>query len=626
MNKESDNESIYSTNQDSESETESFLLPKVSIFRIITYLFWANLSTTMIIKQIFNFIKDTLENLIPFVEGNMINSITFDKDIDKLFYYGKFMIMIIITKYSLIKISVKFLEKVDLFEKTKEVLYKNILSKDMEFFDKIKPSKIQTIFYEEIDGISSYMPYYIVSLIRKIITFIISFITLFYISHELFFIQLISFSYEMYRTIRSKNFSTDDYNKLYDDKNEAFSESIQNIKLIKTFSTEKKHFGIYQSLTKKIMEKDYEYNNLQNFSESDCFASIVQSIQLLYAGNIIISGDFGLGDFTRFKLISEKLIVNAEYIFKVINEYNKNYEKANRIFQLIDYVPKIKTDLDKKKTENIDLLEGNIKFENITFKYPTRPKVTVLKNLSFEINKGEIVAFVGSSGSGKSTISALLHRLYDPLEGNIHIGNSNIKDLDLEFFHSKIGYVAQEPTLFSMTVRENIIYGVYKDNLNEEEKKNLEKKLKNIMSKSSCTFIFDKKIFPDGLDTQISGCNLSGGQKQRIAIARALMKDVKILIFDEATSALDAESESDVQLAIQKIIKEFGITTIIIAHRLSTIKNCDKIFVLKNGEIVEVGNHNDLLMKKGFYKQLVDKQIEKENKKFSKKKNSKKKN
>ena len=220
-----------------------------------------------------------------------------------------------------------------------------------------------------------------------------------------------------------------------------------------------------------------------------------------------------------------------------------------------------------------------------------------------EIKPGKNIAIVGSSGSGKSTLTNLILRFYDIDDGEILINGINIKDINLSWLRNNIGIVSQEPILTSGTIRENILYGVD----NYTEKKFIEIcKLSNVYS-----FATDTKIFPKQFDTIVGerGIKVSGGQKQRIAIARALMKDAKILIFDEATSALDSENEAIVQDAINNIINKKKITSIIIAHRLSTVKNANIIYVMNHGKIVEFGNHEELIAKNGEYKKLIQRQL-----------------
>lgn len=212
------------------------------------------------------------------------------------------------------------------------------------------------------------------------------------------------------------------------------------------------------------------------------------------------------------------------------------------------------------------------------------------------------MAFAGRSGEGKSTIIALIQRLYDPTSGQILIDDVNLKDLNLKSFHSQIGYVPQDSILFSGTIEENLVYGV--QNYTFE-------KLEKAIRLANADFIFNRNTFPNGLNTFVGerGANLSGGQKQRISIARALLKEPKILIFDEATSSLDAESENEVQKTIDRLVEDQRITIILIAHRLATIAKSKTIFVINNGQVVEKGTHKELLIKGGPYQKLFETQL-----------------
>jgi ABC-type multidrug transport system fused ATPase/permease subunit len=222
----------------------------------------------------------------------------------------------------------------------------------------------------------------------------------------------------------------------------------------------------------------------------------------------------------------------------------------------------------------------------------------VLKNINLTINAGEKVAIVGSSGAGKSTITNLIPRFYDVNEGYITIDQTDIKDVTIKSLRANIGMVLQDSILFSGTLKENIRYG--NQTATEAEV------FRAAQAARVDEFV---KEFPDGFDTEVGerGAKLSGGQKQRIAIARAFLKNPKILILDEATSALDSESENKIQEALDDLMQ--GRTTVIIAHRLSTIMNADKIVVLNKGEIAEIGTHNELIARNGVYKHLYDEQF-----------------
>ena len=239
--------------------------------------------------------------------------------------------------------------------------------------------------------------------------------------------------------------------------------------------------------------------------------------------------------------------------------------------------------------------DGKISLKNISFKYDKSPD-WILKNISMNIKAGQTIALAGESGAGKSTLASLIPRFYDVQEGAIDIDDQTIKGLKQRSLRKNIGIVQQNVFLFDGTIRENIIYG--KPDATEVEL-NIAVKISNLKS-----FI---STLPDGLDTEVGerGVLLSGGQKQRISIARVFLKDPEILILDEATSSLDNESESLIQEVLCQLSKNR--TTIIIAHRLSTIMKADKIYVMKNGEIVEEGTHQQLLEKNGYYKTLADK-------------------
>ena len=239
---------------------------------------------------------------------------------------------------------------------------------------------------------------------------------------------------------------------------------------------------------------------------------------------------------------------------------------------------------DPRPSRTLDTVRGEITFEDVVFRYPTRPDVPVLNGLSFTAKPKETVALVGESGCGKSTSVSLIERLYNPLSGTIKLDGVPINELEIGWLRRQIGLVSQEPILFATTIRENIRYG--RPDATDAE-------IEEAARQSNAHGFITK--FPDGYDTKVGekGVTLSGGQKQRIAIARALVRNPKILLLDEATSALDTQSEKLVQDALDRA--QQGRTTIVIAHRLSTVQNADKIVVIDNGVVVETGTHAELI-------------------------------
>lgn len=308
-----------------------------------------------------------------------------------------------------------------------------------------------------------------------------------------------------------------------------------------------------------------------------------------YGASLVSSGAMSVGELVSFVLYTTFIGGSIAGLGDIYGQVQKAIGSSERVLEILE---------EEAEPSGGDValdFQGKIDFRKVQFHYPTRPEVEVLKGLSFHVNPGEKVALAGHSGAGKSTIIQLLLRFYELQGGSILVDDKNVNNWDLQALRIKVGMVPQEVLLFGGSIRENIAYA--KPNATEDEIIDAAKKA------NAWQFISQ---FPEGLDTLVGerGVKLSGGQRQRVAIARAILKDPSILILDEATSSLDAESESLVQEALDELMK--GRTTIIIAHRLATIRKVDRIYVLKDGEIIEEGNHLDLIAKdKGFYANLV---------------------
>lgn len=267
---------------------------------------------------------------------------------------------------------------------------------------------------------------------------------------------------------------------------------------------------------------------------------------------------------------------------------------AQRIFEVVDR----ETDVPESPDAlHIERMQGTVELKNVSFSY--EPNKSVLKNVSFKVNKGEMIGLVGHSGAGKSTITNIITRLYDVFDGEVLIDGVNVKNIANESLHSNIGMVLQETYLFSGSIAQNIAYG--------KPDATIEEIIDAAKAAHAHEFIVN---LPDGYDTRLGkgGTDLSGGEKQRISIARAILMNPAILIFDEATSSLDTETEQKIQQAMQSLVK--GRTTIAIAHRFSTLKNADRLVVVKNGRIVEEGTHEELFNKEnGIYANMAHMQL-----------------
>ena len=314
---------------------------------------------------------------------------------------------------------------------------------------------------------------------------------------------------------------------------------------------------------------------------------------IIYSGTLISNGelDFVIFSFSAAMMLAYQPIRSLATINMVAYQGAAAFK---RISNIIDKEIKIK---DKADSPKLVLKNSNIKFNAVSFKYENTNEKAI-KNVSFKIEGNTMVAFVGHSGAGKSTIINLLPRFYDPQEGSIEIDGQNIKDISLGSLRKNLSMVSQDVILFDDTIKNNISYA--------NEKASFEDIKKACKFAAADEFI---ENLPDGYNTLIgeNGIRLSGGQKQRISIARAVLKESPIILLDEATSSLDAESEEIVQNAIKNLTKNK--TTLVIAHRLSTIHNADKIFVLKNGNILESGNHEFLINNCKEYISLYKKQL-----------------
>lgn len=303
--------------------------------------------------------------------------------------------------------------------------------------------------------------------------------------------------------------------------------------------------------------------------------------------------DFSAGDMTSFLLLVQQVSGLTQRVRMQFWELQRRHDMLLDHFEFMDRTPQVAPGEHKGE------VNGHIKFEDVEFCYPSRPDVIVLKGVTFHMLPGEMTALVGASGSGKSTVAALIFRHYDPTAGCISVDGVNMRDWDTVTLHERMALVAQQPLLFDTSIRNNLTYGCRRTVSDEEIE--AAAKLAN-----ADDFI---KGFPAGYDTYVGdqGAHMSGGQKQRISIARAVILKPQILVLDEATSALDAEAEGAVQDALDTVM--LGRTTLVIAHRLSTIRNANNIVCMRDGRVVEQGPPKELLAKQGYYWSLVRRQV-----------------
>jgi ABC transporter fused permease/ATP-binding protein len=376
---------------------------------------------------------------------------------------------------------------------------------------------------------------------------------------------------------------------------EVAEETIAGMRTVRSFASEPAEVKRYAG----VVDKSFQISRRRAITGglfvggASLGGFIAIAAVLWYGGRLVLSGALSVGALTSFFIYSLVVAFSLGAVSDVWADFMKASGAASRIFEILDRKPAMPSSGARP--------EGSlyaVKFANVSFRYPSRPDALVLSDINLTLDPGEIVALVGPSGSGKSTIASLLARLYDPEAGHVELDARDIRELDPDWLRAQIGSVSQEPLLFSSTVADNIRYA--RPNATDAEVE--------AAARTANAFDF-VSAFPNGFATVVGerGTQLSGGQKQRIAIARAVLKDPRILVLDEATSALDAESEHMVKEALERLMQ--GRTTLVIAHRLSTVIHANRVVVIDRGKIVQIGDHHSLLAEGGLYKRLVERQF-----------------
>ncbi|MEO6908790.1 MAG: ABC transporter ATP-binding protein, partial [Abditibacteriaceae bacterium] len=371
-----------------------------------------------------------------------------------------------------------------------------------------------------------------------------------------------------------------------------FQEKLSAMHLIQTFGTQRHEMELFDSQNEEAYHRSLKPVRIKaSLGPAIDFVSYMGVLLVLFIG--VYSGAKP-ADLLVFLFAMHTAAMGLKDVANINNLIKSGDAAAARVFEMLDTETDIADAPDAIDLRKCDVT-GRVTFDDVCFAYNTGPQV--LHNISFEIAPGEVVALAGLSGSGKSTIAALVPRLYDPVSGIVRLDGHDLRDVTQESLRAHLGTVPQDTTLFHGSVRDNIAYG--RQGATDEQV--------HEAAQRANAEVFIKEL-PQGYNTQVGerGCRLSGGQRQRIAIARALLRDPKVLILDEATSSLDAESERLVQDALSTLME--GRTTLIIAHRFATIWRANKIIVLENGHIAEAGTHAELLAKKGLYDKLYQMQ------------------
>lgn len=553
----------------------------------------------LFIGFIFSFFRTILEIIGPMIIAYLINNVLKNKMTDKdvkliSLLLALYFIVFIVTGILLNRSRVYFqISANKIASRVQKDVYDKVSTFPISYFDNLPSGKIASRITNDTNKLKTMFQLLFSDIINSLILIIGLYITLLFTDTiaALMLLILMPIVYIIFKTYLNKTYAYTKEIKIYTaDINAKINEYIQNMEIIQVFNREGFIFKKFDKINKKIYDINIELSKLRSYSGYRAM-DIIQFLAI-----IIVLIYFGLGSITKIYLVTVgSLYMAIDYTTKIFNNINTiimrfgdvedAFSSANHIFELLEM-----DSIEKLEEKNIDL-KSDINFDNIYFSYSNED---VIKDLSFKVKSGSSIAFVGQTGSGKSTLINLLLNFYSPRKGKITIGDVDINKIDRNKLREDMAVVLQDAFLFKDTIKENIKMGEYFS----------DKEVINSLKK-----VGGEKLLQRGIDSMLleNGSNLSQGEKQLIAFARAYIRDPKILILDEATSNIDTETENIIQKGINELKKDR--TTFIVAHRLSTIKNVDKILVLSHGEIIESGNHDELMNQNGIYKKMYLKQI-----------------
>ena len=534
--------------------------------------------------------------VLPLKSKELLDVIIPNKDLDALV-----LLVLIVASAVFIQSATSFaltrllsVEAQLLISKLRVKVQKKMLSLPIGFFDNNKSGALVSRIMTDVEGVRNIIGTGLVQLFGGSITAIISFFLLLNISVKLTLLVLVPVLLFSVIAIKAFGYIRPIFRKrgqINAEVNGRLTETMNGIRVIKGFNAEQQENKSFASGVEKLFQNvKKSLTATAIMTSSSAFLLGLASVGIMgMGGRMIIDGNLTTGDFLSFTLLLGFMIAPIIQMSNIGSQLTEAFAGLDRTNELMS----IKTEYeDKARIIHIDNIIGDIQFNDVSFSYEEDKEV--VHNISFKAQKGTVTALVGSSGSGKSTIASLIASFINPISGFITVDGKDMSEINLNSFRSHLGVVLQDDFLFEGTIRENILF----PRPNAKDYQLLE------AVKSSYVNEFSDR-FKDGLDTVIGerGVKLSGGQRQRIAIARAILANPQILILDEATSNLDTESESLIQKSLNELMK--GRTTFVIAHRLSTIRKANQILVVEQGKISEKGTHDDLILRKGRYYELV---------------------
>lgn len=468
--------------------------------------------------------------------------------------------------------------------------YQHIQCADMSYFESINSGYLVSVLNDDINQLERFLNDGLNTIIQVLASTLLIGLIFFAIAPKIAMLAFFPVPIILWSAFYFQNIIGPRYAKVRLKAGELtsrFSNNITGIATIKSYTAENHEMNVLN-----IQSKEYQKSNFDAILISSAVTPVIRIIilmgfltALLFGGLDTLQGKLAVGSYSILVFLTQRLLWPFSNLAEITDQYYRAMASADRALNLLSVPILITSGEHIHATHH---MKGEVKFKNLSFSYI--PTHTIFHNLNISIPAGTTAAFVGSTGSGKSTLVKLLMRFYDPTSGAIKIDGHDIKEFDLNNLREHIGYVGQDVFLFDGTIAGNIMYGSFGASINDIEQ----------AAKLAEAHEFIEQL-PNGYQTQIGerGQRLSGGQRQRLGIARAILRNPPILILDEATSAVDNETEAAIQRSLDKIV--LGRTTIIIAHRLSTIRHAHMIYVLENGKVIEQGTHNELIaLKRGY--------------------------
>ena len=462
------------------------------------------------------------------------------------------------------------------------------------FHDRVHTGQLMSRGLSDIEGVRMFVQNGLVQIVRVFVVIIAAGIFMAQIDWQLMLLSLSFVPFMVYRSARMRLQLREMWRKIQDalgDLTTTMQENLAGIRVVRAFSAQNYEEAKFDVTAVEVVE--LRMGAARTHARGSGFVSfaflVSWAIVLWVGGEKVIDGQITIGQLTQFFFYLALLRFPVRMILMIINSTARASSAGGRIFEILDIPSEI---ADSEESNPIEITGGVVKFDNVSFSYGGAP---ALQNVSFEARRDHTIGFVGAPGSGKSSITNLIPRFYDPTSGTVTIDGTDLKDATVISIREVIGLVEQDPFLFDGSIRDNIRYG----DVNASDEK--------VIAAAKIAQIHDFIAgLPDGYDTQLGerGVGLSGGQRQRVAIARTLLTDSPILILDDSTSSVDAGTDARIRSALDELTG--GQTTIIIAHRLSSLSHADEIIVLDAGKVIERGNHDELLALNGHYKQLWD--------------------